>query len=194
AFVAYPALIGTVAAATGAYAWGFGGFAGGMAIGIMVSVSWPIFDKASRDFRRTAATTLVSVVASAASAGLVLLRLVGSYAVVAFLLVIVFALVGAWVAGAYGAQIQSIDANVGALLGALGAGLIAGLIINELDIAAGLLGGVSAAAGVIAGRALGSMLRTGSVLHTDNAPGTLALFDGAILAGPFFWLALWLFG
>ena len=194
AFVAYPALIGTVAAATGAYAWGFGGFAGGMAIGIMVSVSWPIFDKASRDFRRTAATTLVSVVASAASAGLVLLRLVGSYAVVAFLLVIVFALVGAWVAGAYGAQIQSIDANVGALLGALGAGLIAGLIINELDIAAGLLGGVSAAAGVIAGRALGSMLRTGSVLHTENAPGTLALFDGAILAGPFFWLALWLFG
>ena len=193
-FVVYPALVGAAATATGTYAWGFEGFAGGMAIGIIMSVSWPIFDASSRDFRRTASTTLVTVIASAAVAGLILMRLIGSYAVVAYILVIVFALVGAWIAGAYGDQIQSVDANVGALLGALIAGLIAGLVINELDIAAGLLGGVSAAAGVIAGRALGSMLRTGNVTHTVNAPGTLSLFDGAILAGPFFWLALRLFG
>ena len=31
----------------------------------------------------------------------------------------VLALIGAWLAGAYGAAIQSVDANVGALLGAL---------------------------------------------------------------------------
>jgi MoaD family protein len=194
AFVVYPALIGAVATATGAYGWGFEGFAGGIAIGIILSVSWPVFNKSSRDFRRTAATTLVTVIAGSASAGLILTRLIGSYAVAAYILVIVFALVGAWVAGSYGAQIQSVDANVGALLGALIAGLIAGLAIDQLDVAAGLLGGVSAAAGVIAGRALGSMLRTGSVTHTENAPGTLALFDGAIVAAPFFWLALWLFG
>ncbi len=193
-FVVYPALVGTVATATGAYAWGFEGFAGGMALGIILAVSWPIFHRASRDFRRTAATTLVTVIAGAASAGLVLTRLIGSYAVVAYILVIALALLGAWAAGAYGAQIQSVDANVGALLGALVAGLLAGTLIGELDIAAGLLGGVAAAAGVIAGRALGSMLRTGSVIHTENAPGMLSLFDGAVLATPFFWLALWLFG
>ena len=50
------------------------------------------------------------------------------------------------------------------------------------------------AAGVIAGRALGSMLRTGSVTHTENAPGSLAMFDGAILAAPLFWIAIWVFG
>ena len=194
AFVVYPPLIAAAVGGAAAYAWGFEGFAGAVALGTVVSVSWPIFDKAHRNARTTAATTLVTVVATSASAGLVLIRLIGSYAVLGFVLITVLALVGAWVAGAYGAAIQSVDANVGALLGALIAGLLSGLVISELDIAAGLLGGVAAAAGVIAGRALGSMLRTGTVTHTEDAPGSLAMFDGAILAAPLFWLAIWLFG
>lgn len=194
AFVVYPPLIAATVGGAAAYAWGFEGFAGAVALGTIVSVSWPIFDRSHRNARTTAATTLVTVVATSASAGLVLIRLTGSYAVLGFVLITVFALVGAWVAGAYGAAIQSVDANVGALLGALVAGLLSGLIISELDIAAGLLGGVAAAAGVISGRALGSMLRTGTVTHTEDAPGALAMFDGAILAAPLFWLAVWLFG
>jgi len=126
-FVVFPPLIGATLGAVGAYAWGFEGFAGAMALAIIVAVSWPVFDTTNREFHTTAATTLVTVVATSASAGLVLIRLTGSYAVVAFVLVTVFALVGAWVAGAYGAEIQSVDANVGALLGALVAGLLAGL-------------------------------------------------------------------
>jgi MoaD family protein len=194
AFVVYPPLIGTTTAAVGAYAWGFEGFAGGLALGFIVAVTWPVFDRAHREFRTTAATSVVTVLASAASAGLVLIRLVGSYAVLAFVLVTVFALVGAFAAATYGTAIQSVDANVGALLGALLGGLIAGFAISELDIAAGLLGGVAAAAGVIAGRAVGSMLRTGSIVHTENAPGALAMFDGAVIAAPLFWMAIWFFG
>jgi hypothetical protein len=38
------------------------------------------------------------------------------------------------------------------------------------------------------------MLRTGSVIHTEHAPGSLALFDGAITAAPLFWLVVWVFG
>jgi molybdopterin converting factor small subunit len=192
-FVVYPPLIGATLGAIGAYAWGFEGFAGATALGVIVAVSWPVFDSNHRDFRTTAATTLVTVVATAGTAGLVLLRLTGSYAVVAFVLVTVFALVGAWVAGAYGAAIQSIDANVGALLGALLAGLLSGLLISEMDIAAGLLGGVAAAAGVIAGRTLGSLLRTGTISHTEDPPGALSMFDGAVLAAPLFWIAIWAF-
>ena len=139
-------------------------------------------------------STLVSLVTVAAAGALVLIRLLGSYAVVAFVIIAVTALIGAWLAGTYGSAIQSIDANVGALLGSLAAGLVAGLVIDELDIAAGLLGGVAAAAGVIAGRALGSMLRTGSVAHTQDAPGSLVLFDGVMVAAPLFWLTLWVFG
>jgi molybdopterin converting factor small subunit len=192
-FVVFPPMIGATIGAIGAYAWGFEGFAGAVALGVIIAVSWPVFDSHHRDFRTTAATTLVTVVSTAGTAGLVLIRLTGSYAVVAFVLVTVFALVGAWVAGAYGASIQSIDANVGALLGALLAGLLAGLLVSELDIAAGLLGGVAAAAGVIAGRALGSMLRTGAISHTEDPPGNLSMFDGAVLAAPLFWIAIWLF-
>lgn len=194
AFVVYPPLLAATATGACTYAWGFEGFAGGLALGVVVGVTWPVFDRQHRNFRTTAATTLVSVVAAATTGGLVLIRLLGSYAVLAFVLITVFALVGAWLAGAYGAAIQSIDANVGALLGALAAGLLAGLLIDELDMAAALLGAVAAAAGVIAGRALGSMLRTGTVTHTENAPGSLAMFDGAIIAAPLFWLALWVFG
>lgn len=194
AFVVFPPLVSATVGGAFAYAWGLEGFAGAIALGTILSVSWPIFDRLHRDFRMTASTVLVSLAAGSAAAGLVLIRLQGSYAVLAFVLVTAFALVGAWAAGTYGAQIQSVDANVGALLGALIGGLIGGLAISELDIAAGLLGGVAAAAGVIAGRALGSMLRTGSVTHTEQAPGALSLFDGAILAAPLFWLALWVFG
>lgn len=192
-FVVFPPLIGATLGGIAGYAWGFEGFAGAMAFAIIVAVSWPVFDSKNREFRTTAATTLVTVIATGASAGLVLIRLTGSYAVVAFVLVTVFALVGAWVAGAYGAEIQSVDANVGALLGALMAGLLSGLLISEMDIAAGLLGGVAAAAGVIAGRSLGSMLRTGAISHTEDAPGALSMFDGAAIAAPLFWIAIWVF-
>ena len=113
--------------------------------------------------------------------------------VLSFVLITIFALLGGWIAGAYGTQIQSVDTNVGALLGALVAGFVVGLSIDELDIAAGLLGGVATAAGVIAGRALGSMIRTDSVTHTEDAPGALSMFDGAIVAAPLFWVVLWLF-
>lgn len=193
-FVVFPPLIGATLGAIGAYAGGFEGFAAGTALAVLIAVSWPVFDRSKRDFRITAATTLATIVATASGAGLVLIRLTGSFAVVAFVLITVFALVGAWVASAYGAAIQSVDANVGALLGALLAGLIAGLMISELDIAAGLLGGVASAAGVIAGRTLGSLLRTGEISHTEDAPGALSMFDGAIVAAPLFWLAIWIFG
>jgi len=193
-YVVYPPLIAAAATGAFAYAWGIEGVAGGVALAAVVAVTWPVFDRNHREFRVTAATAVVSVVAATAAGSLVLIRLLGSYAVVAFVAIAVVTLVGAWVAGTYGAAIQSIDANVGALLGALTAGLFVGLLISEVDIAAGLLGGVAVAAGVIAGRALGSMIRTGSVAHTQDAPGSLALFDGTIVAAPLFWITLWFFG
>lgn len=192
-FVVYPPLIGAALGGVGAFAWGFEGYAGAVALAIIVAVSWPVFDSAHREFRITAATTLVTVIAVGGSAALILIRLTGSYAVVAFVLITAIALIGAWGAGAYGESIQSVDANVGALLGALLAGFFAGWIIVELDYSAGLLGGVAAAAGVIAGRTLGSALRTGAIVHTEEHPGTLSMFDGAVIAAPLFWIAIWTF-
>ena len=80
------------------------------------------------------------------------------------------------------------------MLGSLLGGLAVGVAVDSISIAAGLLGGVATAVGLIAGRALGSLLRTGSVIHTMRAPGMLTIFDGALVAAPLFWLTLRIFG
>jgi hypothetical protein len=38
------------------------------------------------------------------------------------------------------------------------------------------------------------MLRTGAITLTEHPPGSLSLFDGAVVAAPLFWLAVWVFG
>lgn len=183
-----------VAAATGAYAWGFTGFAGGIALGIMVSLVWPVFDATARDVRLTAVSTTVAMVAGLAAGGLVLLRHFSTDAVAAFVIVVVAGVVISWLAQVYGAQVQSLDPNVGALLGSLGGGVVVGLTMDSIDMAAALLGAVAVAAGIIGGRTLGSLIRTGRIFHTETAPGLLTPLDGVLLAAPLFWLALWVFG
>jgi MoaD family protein len=192
-FNVFPTLVAPVAAATGAWAWGFEGFAGGLALGIVVCLAWPVFDPPNRDVPTLAKTTTVAVYAGLAAGGLTLLVLISTEAVVGFMIVAMLGILAAWVAQIYGARIQSLDSNVGGLLGALLGGLIVGLALDGIDMAAALLGAVAVAAGLIGGRAFGSMLRTGSVLHTERAPGLLTPLDGLLLAAPLFWFTLWVF-
>lgn len=193
-FEALPALFTPVTAATGAYAWGFEGFAGGTALGVAICVAWPVFAPASRRVETVMVTTTASLIAAFGAAALVLLRMLSTRAIVAFVVVALTGLIGAWLAQLYGSQVQSLDPNVGGLLGALLAGVVVGLTFEGIDTAAALLGAVGVAAGLIAGRALGSLLRRGQVLHTQRAPGILTSFDGVIVAAPVFWLILWVFG
>jgi len=193
-FGVLPALFAPVAAATGAYAWGFEGLAAGVAVGVVVSLSWPIFDAAARAIESIMITTAVALLAGLGAGGLVLLRMISTTAVATFVLIALAGILGAWVAQSFGSQIQSLDPNVGALLGALLVGIILGLALSELETAAALLGSVAAAAGLIAGRALGSLVRRGEVVHTQAAPGLLTAVDGVIVAAPLFWLTLWVFG
>lgn len=193
-FSVLPALFSPVAAAAGAYAYGLDGFAGGIAIGLVISIGWAVFDPAARSIEQIAVTSATALVAGLGCGGLVLLRGFSTSAIVAFLIIALAGLVGAWVAQVYGARIQSVDPNVGGLLGALLAGVIVGLVVSDIDTAASLLGSVAVAAGIIAGRALGSLLRRGQVLHTQRAPGILTAFDGVVVAAPLFWLTLWVFG
>lgn len=193
-FSVLPALFTPVAAAAGAYAYGLDGFAGGLAIGLMIVIAWPVFDASSRSIETIAVTTAAALVAGLGAGGLVLLHGYSTAAIVAFVVIALAGLIGAWLAQVYGARIQSVDPNVGGLLGALLAGVIVGLVVSDIDTAASLLGSVAVAAGLIAGRALGSLLRRGQVLHTQRAPGILSAFDGVVAAAPLFWLTLWVFG
>lgn len=190
----YPLLVGPVLAAAGSYAWGPTGYAGGVAAAIAFAVAWPVFSPPDRPVTTTAAGVALTVLAATASGSLVLLGLTSTEAVVAFVVVTLAGLVGAALGLVYGTRIQSVDPNVGALLGTLLAGVAVGLAVAGIELSASMLAAVFAAAGIIAGRALGAMVRIGVVVHTARPPGRLAAVDGLVVAAPLFWLALRVFG
>ncbi len=190
----YPLMVAPVAGAVAAYAWGLPGYAGGVAFAILLSAAWPVFDAAARPVPTMAVTMTVTTIGAIASGALVLLKLTSTTAVVAFVIVTVVGVVAAALAQVYGTTIQSIDPNVGALLGALVAGVVVGSVVSGIELAAAMLAAVFGAAGLIAGRAFGSILRLGAVVHTVRPPGRLSVVDGIMVAAPLFWLALWVFG
>jgi hypothetical protein len=100
----------------------------------------------------------------------------------------------AWGVQQSGGEVGGLDPNLGMVLGAVIAGLISGLAAETLSITTMILASAASAAGLIAGRAFGSLLRTGSVVHTARAPGLLTMFDGATLGVAAFWAAIWVFG
>ena len=100
----------------------------------------------------------------------------------------------AWGVQQSGGEVGGLDPNLGMVVGAVIAGLLSGLAADTLNMTTMLLASTAGAAGLIAGRALGSLLRTGSVIHTARAPGLLTMFDAALLGIPAFWAAIWVFG
>jgi molybdopterin converting factor small subunit len=189
-----PLMIGATAAANGAYRWGVPGFAGGLAVAVMVTLAWAVLDPAHRSLEVATISVLVSAVGAMATGGLTLLRMRSTPEVNAFLIIAAVAGVAAWAVHRSGGEIAGLDPNLATLLGALAAGLGVGLVVDSISIGHLLLASVAAAAGLITGRLLGSLLRTGSVVHTARAPGLLTMFDGAALGAAAYWAAIWLFG
>lgn len=184
----YATLFAPPVAAAATYAWGYDGYAGGMAAAVAVAIFWPIFEARWRGVESIAMTASVSIIAAAGAGALVMLRMMSTSIALAFLLIVAVAIIAALVTATYGGQ--TIDPNVGTLVGALIAGLIAGLVTDDIELATGLVAAVAVAAGLIAGRVLGSMVRIGSIAHTVRLPGQLSPLDGLWLAAPLFWLAL----
>ncbi len=151
-----------------------------------------IFEARWRGVESIAMTATVAVVAATGAGALVMLRMMSTTVALSFILIVSVAIVAALVTAVYGGQ--TIDPNIGTLVGALLAGLIAGVATTEIDLATGLFAAVAVAAGLIAGRVFGSMIRTGSIVHTVRLPGQLTPLDGLWLAVPLYWLVLVLLG
>jgi len=188
----YATLFAPPVTAAATYAWGYEGFAGGLAAAVAITIFWPIFEPRWRGIESIAMTSSVAVVAATGAGALVMLRMMSTTAALSFVLIVSVAIVAALVTVVYGGQ--TIDPNVGTLVGALAAGLLTGVATTEIDLATGLFAAVAVAAGLIAGRVFGSMVRTGSIVHTVRLPGQLTPLDGLWLAAPLFWLALALLG
>ncbi len=188
----YATLFAPTVTAAATYAWGYEGFAGGLAASVLIVIFWPIFQPHWRNIESIAMTASVAVVAAAGAGALVMLRMMSTTVALSFVLIVSVAIIAALATAIYGGQ--SIDPNVGTLVGALFAGLIAGVTTTEIDLATGLFAAVAVAAGLIAGRVFGSMIRSGSIVHTVRVPGQLTPLDGLWLAAPLYWLALVVLG
>ncbi len=189
-----PLMIGATAAANGAYRWGVAGFAGGLAVAMMVTLIWAVIDTGHRRLEVVTISVLVTAVGALATGGLTLVRMRSIPEVSAFLIIAALSGIAAWAVHRNGGEMAGLDPNLATLVSALSAGLLVGLVADTITIGLMLLASVAAAAGMIAGRVLGSLLRTGSVVHTARAPGLLTMFDGVALGAAAYWAALWLFG
>lgn len=190
---AIPLMIGATAAANGAYTWGVAGFAGGVAIAIVVSLAWSVLDARQRSVRAVAVAIMLTAAAALATGSLTLTHLYSIPMVISAIAVAAAAGFAAWGVQQSGGELGGLDPNLGMVLGAVIAGLISGLAADTLSTTTMLLASAAGAAGLIAGRAMGSLLRTGSVIHTVRAPGLLTMFDAAVLGIPAFWAAIWVF-
>lgn len=186
-----PAMAAATAGATAAYRWGRPGLAAGIAIGIMLSLSWGVFDPTNRRVEALSVSAVLASVAALGAGSLVLVRLSSAAEVTAFLAIAGLAAVAAWAARRFGGP--SLDPNLAMLLVALASGTAVGLIAASLDLVLMVLAAAVTAGGLIAGRALGSLVRSGDVLHTARAPGMLTMMDPAIVGAALWWASLLMF-
>jgi len=188
-----PLMMGATAAANGAYRWGARGFAGGLAVAIVVTLAWSVLDPKHRSTRSLSVAMTLAVTAALATGALTMTHLHSLPMVNAALAVAAAAGFAAWGVQQSGGDVGGLDPNLGMVLGAVIAGLISGLAAETLSVTTMILAAAAGAAGLIAGRAYGSLLRTGSVIHTARAPGLLTMFDGAAFGVAAFWTAIWIF-
>lgn len=186
-----PSLAGATAGATAAYRFGEAGLAGGVGLAVMFALAWAVFDKRNRSVAALSATAVLSAVGAVAAGALVLIRLDSAAKVTAFLFIAALAAVGSWAGRRFGGA--SIDPNLAMALLVIAGGIVIGALAESLEILVTVLAAALAAGGVIAGRALGSMVRNGDVLHTVRAPGMLTMVDPAILGSAMWWAGLLLF-
>ncbi|GMQ86211.1 MAG: hypothetical protein BMS9Abin07_1784 [Acidimicrobiia bacterium] len=184
----YALIMAPPAAGVATYAWGLNGWAGAVGVAVLVSIAWPIFDQSKRGVTAIGATATVAVIAATGTGALVLLRMISTMTVLAFTFVVAAGILAALATGLYGGQ--TIDPNVGTLVGSIVGGVLIGLLAPEIDLATGLFSSVAAAVGLIAGRAFASLIRTGTVVHTERAPGLLSPIDGVFLSAPLFWMSV----
>lgn len=182
-FPALGVLVAVVAGAVISHTLGTTGLAVAVAASVIVVLAWGVGIDGYREVDTVAPAVLVAMLGATAAGSLVLARSVASpdpQAIDVFLLVVALATVlGAAVDRL--AQLPYLDpytvTAVTAILAAVGVAFF-----RDLDVAGYLLVGLGVAVTLVAGRGLGSLLRTGAVSLTDRAPGMMRGFDGVVLA------------
>lgn len=182
-----PALLSVVAAVVGTRTLGVEGLGLTLIIAVVIPLTWSVASDESRALVSLVPSLLVSVLASSAVASLLLSREVFTpqNRATGVLLAVGVAAV------AIGGMLERFshlpfgDPFTATTVGAIATSLIIASIW-DLDLVTFLIMGVVIAASLIAGRGLGSLLRTKRVELINRPPGMLAPLDGLILASALF--------
>ena len=186
---AYPLFAAVIAPAWGAYRWGFEGFAFATVLAFAVVLVWALARPEFRAVESLAASGLVVSYVAGGVGTMVLIRLRSTEELAAFLVVVGVAVLAGWVAALVERKSLALDPNIAMLVAAIGTGALVGTQWGpEWNIV--FVASVVAAAGLVAGRAIGSLLRSGRIQLLDAAPGYLAMLDGPFMAAGLFWLGL----
>lgn len=182
-----PAMLAVVAAVVSTRTLGTDGVGITLIVAVIAPLAWSVASDESRALVALVPSLVVSVVSAAAVASLLLSREVFTPVNRATGVLITVAIA----AIAIGTIIERFshlpfgDPFTATTLGAIGTSL-AIASIWDLDLVAFLIMGVVIAASLIAGRGLGSLLRTRRVELINRPPGLLASLDGLVLAAAVF--------
>lgn len=178
-----PALVTIVAALVAVHLLGAAGFGVAVAAAVILTMCWGVASEGARIVTTMAGALVVSLVAGTATAGLLLVRsefVEGPEAAGVFLAVVAAAAVAGLLAERF-PRLPLADPFTATVLAAVTAALVAAAVW-DLDLVVFLIVGPALAMGLLAGRGLGSMLRTGEVVLLDRPPGAFSMIDGAMLA------------
>jgi len=178
------AVITAAAASTlAAHILGPTGYGISMALSVAIVMGWAVAFEPYRLVEVFAPTLLVALLGALGSASLILTRSTFTpdpQAIDVFLVATIAGVALGAVVGRLPA-IPFLDRFTTTAVGSVLAAVVAASLW-DLDVVGYLLVGLGVAVALVAGQGLSSMLRTGTVVLTERAPGLLPSLDGVVLA------------
>ncbi|MBP1633064.1 MAG: hypothetical protein H6Q11_1352, partial [Acidobacteria bacterium] len=155
---AVPIILSVTAGTLASYRFGNTGMAAATVGAVLLALAWSVLTPRFRPLESIATGALLSAIGAFGSGALMVLRLRSEAEMTSFLLVAAVAVAASWLAAS--TDLAPVDPLTAAVLGALGAGVLAGAIWSE-DLWPTVVAAAAAAAGLVAGRNVGSLARSG---------------------------------
>jgi hypothetical protein len=184
---AVPLLLSIFGSVISTYRFGVVGVAAATVGAGLLSLLGGVFNADLRALKSIAAGAVVCVGSAFGVGSLVLLRLRSKEEVFSFLLVAAVSVALSWLAAS--GSLGSMNPLGTGLVGALGAGVVAGAVWSE-DLWPTVVAAAATAVALIAGRELGSLVRSGGYPREGDEPGSLHNLDGVIFSAGAFWILI----